>query len=236
MSVRLMVVTSCTGRKAVDPPGKLIQADFAAPERLRAREAELAPFLTPAGQLYTGQQHVQTMRGVERVRRQYGPESVNVRIVSAGYGVVPEDRPLAPYEVTFNDLGRREAWEWGHHLRIPQELRRAVEGQPLVVFLLGARYLDAVEPPVLPAAGQRFVFLAGPAEAKALSVPGVTVVPAGRTEASRYRSGMVALKGRMFDLFSRGLPGGGEALWSSVLADDTPASFLRAVDLGVRQD
>lgn len=68
-----MVVTSCTGRKAVDPPGKLTQADFADPERLRAREAELAPFLTPAGQLYTGQQHVQTMRGVERCAGSTGP-------------------------------------------------------------------------------------------------------------------------------------------------------------------
>lgn len=235
MSMRLMVVTSCTSRKAVDPPGKLTKADFADPELLRARETELAPFLTPAGQLYTGQQHVLTMRGVERLRRQYGPESVSMRIVSAGYGVVPEVRPLAPYEVTFNDMGRREAREWGRHLRIPQELRRAAEGQPLVVFLLGARYLDAVEPPVLPAAGQRFVFLAGPAEVQPLSAPGVTVVPAGRAEASRYRSGMVALKGRMFDLFSRGLAAGDEAMWNAVLADDTPASFVRAVDLGVRQ-
>lgn len=46
---------------------------------------------------------------------------------------------------------------------------------------------------------------------------------------------MVALKGRVFDLFSRGLAAGDEAMWNAVLADDTPASFVRAVDLGVRQ-
>lgn len=233
--MRLMVVTSCTGRKAVDPPGKLTQADFSDSGRLRQRERALAPFLTPAGRLYTGQQHVQVMRGVERLRRQHGPGSVAVRIVSAGYGVVSEDRPLAPYEVTFNDMGRREAREWGRHLGIARDLRHAIEGQPLVVFLLGARYLDAVEPPVLPMPGQRLVFLASPAGVDELSAPGVTVVPAGRAEASRYRSGTVALKGRMFDLFARGLAGGGEAVWKAILADDTPASFLQAVELGVRQ-
>lgn len=227
--MRLLVITSCTGEKAVDHDRRLTLADFRHPSRLRERELELERWRTPAGQLYTGQQHVQLMSGVRRLRERYGPDAVTVQIVSAGYGLVAEDRLLAPYEATFNGMGRSEARAWARHLGIARDVRQALPGFPLVIFLLGSIYLSAVEPPVTPVAGQRVLFLAKPDEADRLARPGVTVVPAGKAEATRYGAGLIALKGRMFDLFARGLVREGQPLWDSVRRDDSPASFLRAL-------
>ncbi len=103
-----------------------------------------------------------------------------------------------------------------------------IRGIPLVVFLLGAAYLDAVEPPVKPEPGQRLLFLAAPAEASRLLAPGVTVVPAGKAEARSYGSGLVALKGKMFLCLARALTGHGYGLWLGLIEDGTSGTFMRA--------
>ena len=75
MSMRLLLVTSCTGSKAVTHPGRLTRDDFRDPARLAAREGELAEALLPAAGMYTGQQHVQAMRGAERLRARFGRDA-----------------------------------------------------------------------------------------------------------------------------------------------------------------
>lgn len=232
--MRLLVITSCTGEKAVDHDRRLTLADFRSPEQLPQRERELTPWMCPAGELYTGDQHVKLMNGVRLLRRRFGPQVVTVQIISAGYGLVPEERPLAPYEATFNTMRRREATAWAQHLNVASDVRQAIRGFPLVFFLLGAHYLKAVKPPIIPEPGQRLIFLAKPDLLADLSCPGVTVVPAGRAEASRYGSGLVALKGRLFELFALGLSRQGDALWNRVCADETAESFLGALAVGAQ--
>ncbi|MHB9146295.1 MAG: DUF6884 domain-containing protein [Symbiobacteriia bacterium] len=230
--MKMLVVTSCTGEKAVDPIGKLTIQDFRDSDTLRRREAELSGFQLPAGQMYTGQQHVQLMRGVNRLRRRFGADSVALQIISAGYGLIDEDRLVAPYEVTFNAMKPRQAREWAEHLRVARDVRAAISGHELVVFLLGARYLQAILPPLAPAPGQRLLFLAKPSETRTLTQPGVTVVPAGKTEATQYHAGIIALKGRMFGLMAHGLEAEGDELWCALLRDDTPATASYAMDIG----
>ncbi len=230
--VCMLVVGSCTGRKSVTCDRMLTMDDFRDPGRLRAREAELVACRVPAWRLYAGLQHTSMMNGVNTIRKRFGRESVAVAIVSAGYGLVAEDQLLVPYEATFNEMGRREALAWSRHLGIACDVRAAAKGFPLVVFLLGARYLDALEPPVIPQAGQRFIFLAGSGKEGAVGGPGVTVVGAGREEAATYGSPAIAVKGRMFELFARGFAHEGEALWDRLIADDSPATFMRAVHIG----
>jgi len=98
---------------------------------------------------------------------------------------------------------------------------------------LGSRYLDAVKPPLAAGGAQRFVFLARPAERTRLAGPGVTVVPAGDPETTAWGAGYVALKGKMLRLFALGLARSDGALLEDVLRDDTPASFARAMRLGL---
>ena len=203
--LRMLVVGSCTGRKSVACDRMLTMDDFRDPGRLRVRKAELVAWRVSAWRPYAGLQHMFMMGGVNTLRTRFGRESVTVTIVSAGYRLVAEDNLLVPYEATFNGMSRREALAWSRHLGIARDVRGAAKDFPLVVFLLGARYLDAVEPPVIPRAGQRFIFLAGSGNEGAVGSPGATVVRAGPEEATVYGSPVIAVKGRMFELFARGI-------------------------------
>ncbi|MCR4402999.1 MAG: hypothetical protein NUW12_09525 [Firmicutes bacterium] len=142
-------------------------------------------------------------------------------------------------------MGRREALAWSRHLGIARDVRAVAKGFPLVVFLLGARYLDALEPPVIPRSGQRFIFLTGSGNEDAVRGPGVTVVRAGPEEATAYGSPVIASKGRIFELFALGFAQeaqagereaadvvDAEALWDRLIADDLPATFMCAVQIG----
>lgn len=230
--IRMLVISSRTGRKSVSRDRMLTMEDFRDPGRLRARESELAPYRVPAYRLYAGLQHTFMMNGVNAIRERFGHESVAVAIVSAGYGLVAEDRLLAPYEATFNDMSRHEVLAWSRNLGIARDVRTAAKGFPLVVFLLGSRYLDAIEPPVIPQAGQRFIFLAGSNKEGAVARPGVTIVAAGRKEATTYGSPIIAVKGSMFELFARGLAHEGQPLCGRLIWDDSPETFMRAIEIG----
>lgn len=227
--VRLMAVSSCTGKKSVNVSNPLTLVDLRDPTLKSKRESELARHVRAAGDLYMGEQHVRLMRGVNCLREKYGQAAVSVQIVSAGYGLVSEHQPLAPYEATFKGMGRREAREWAQQLDIPNAVRKAIQGHPLVIFLLGAEYLEAIEPPVHPEPGQRLLFFAPPREVSSLRRPGVTAIPAGREESSLYRAGLVALKGRMFELLAYSLLKEGATLFSDICGDDAPGTVVRAL-------
>ena len=51
-------------------------------EKVAEREKELADYLVSAEEMYTGQQHVRLMRGIEAI----GRDKVDLNILSAGYG------------------------------------------------------------------------------------------------------------------------------------------------------
>jgi hypothetical protein len=87
----------CTGEKRFKPDNQLTLEDFQEPTRLQQREAALAEFACPAGQMYTGMQHLRLMEGVQLLRQAFGQDAVTVAILSAGYGLVeekPSDRAL----------------------------------------------------------------------------------------------------------------------------------------------
>jgi len=224
---RLLVISSCTGDKAVNEPA-LTRDDFADPETLAHKEHELLSVQCRAAEMYTGQLNVYLMRGVKRLRRAFGDDFVELRILSAGYGLIDEDRPICPYNVTFNDMGRREAWEWARYLGVPSDVRAALEDVEVAVFLLGSRYLKAIDLPIAARKGQRLIFLAGKSELLRLAGPGVVTVTAGTSETTTYGAGAVALKGKMFELFADALAGRRE-LFDEIKADDSPATFLKAL-------
>jgi hypothetical protein len=114
---------------------------------IMARENELASLLTPAEELYSGQQHVRLMRGLETFRSQSlandKAPSVDLWILSAGYGLVPANRRLGPYECTFQGMKTKMLRDWADRLNVPIEFRRIlVEPYDLGLFLLGNAYLS----------------------------------------------------------------------------------------------
>jgi hypothetical protein len=230
--MKLLIISSCTNAKSVEPPNSLTMADFGSPDRVRAREAELNPWLRPAYEMYAGDQHEHLMRGMNELRAAFGPQVARVNIVSAGYGLIDEDQLIAPYDVTFATMGRREQLAWARQLGIAHTLRNVIRGWPLVFFLLGDVYLRAVEPPIKAQAGQRLVFLCKAGLSQSLIGPGSSIVSLGLNESRRFGAGYVALKGRLFELFAHSLAREGESLFARICTDETEATFMKAVERG----
>jgi hypothetical protein len=60
--MKIKIITSCTGEKALSMENQLTKADFQAGRATIARqEQEHAQHLLPAGEMYTGQQHQRLM-------------------------------------------------------------------------------------------------------------------------------------------------------------------------------
>ena len=228
----ILVISSCTAAKVASQNGGLTLGDFRNPIARKRREEALTRYAHPAAELYTGMQHRYLMGGVERLRRRYGAAAASVKIISAGYGLVDEGRLLVPYNASFDEMSRVEARAWAETLGIASAVRKTLIAQRLIVMLLGGRYLEAIDPPLVPANGQRIIFLARADMKRRLQAPGVTVVTVGKTEAARYHAGYVALKGRMFELFAGGLVAD-PSLWQEVHEDGSSRAFLRAVSRGV---
>src|SRR5947209_19234325 len=94
---KILVVTSCTKDKAIPPlrphlheltPDQLW--DEQDDDRVTRHFGELDEYRVPAGQLYRGRQHRQLMHGVELLRQTFGHTVIDVKIISACFGLVNE--------------------------------------------------------------------------------------------------------------------------------------------------
>jgi hypothetical protein len=193
---RVTVITSCTGLKRPD--------DVA----------------VPAEFLYTGQQHVRLMRGVQALR-EVGTR-VDVWIVSAGHGVVHGSTFLAPYERTFQGRPTAERRDMAAELNIPRDVRRVLgRSAELAVMALSEEYLDACALTSDVTVGAPLLVVCS--ASAALRVPAIpcTEVIALRTPHTRaFHCGYVGLKGEVV----------GRLLWG--LAEDR-LTVAEALDTNV---
>ena len=203
---RIVIISSCTGKKVV-PGGPLTLAEFKkGPEHVAEVEAFYASLqapgvraLYPAEELYTGQQHLRLMKGVESIRERLGYEVVDLHILSAGYGLVDGCRQLAPYEATFGDMTKAEGRAWGKELGVPQALQAALaEPYDIALILLGDDYLNACNiGPELQLNGPTFFLCGKGSAAKLPTLPELVTVPVANPDAKTFSCGMVGLKGEL---------------------------------------
>lgn len=203
MYKRILVVTSCTGEKCYKPKDELVQDDFREQELLRRREAELEEFKKPAGEMYTGKQHIALMRGINEYRVKGG--RIDVNILSAGYGMLSENVPIVPYEVTFSSMNSIELKYWSQFIGITDDLRQRIIGYDLVFFLLGDRYLQSVDWSELETRNeQKLFFFAGESsKQKILIRPNYYMIAITEKEAKVFHSGLIEIKGFLFTLLLR---------------------------------
>ena len=142
--MRILVITSCTGRKKHKPPNQLKYEDFASAERLRQRTKELEDFKTSAAEMYIGQQHLYLMEGLQELRKMYGEDVVDLHIISAGYGLLAEDDVIVPYNVTFGNK-KKDILELSNSLQIHKHVETLITDYDLVFFLLGQKYVQALQ-------------------------------------------------------------------------------------------
>jgi hypothetical protein len=129
---------------------------------------------------------------------------IDVSIVSAGYGLISENRVIAPYEVTFNTMKGHEINDWAKRLKIHQSLEKIISDYDLIFVLLGEKYLRAISLPLTLYKEQTWIFL-DPGSCSNLiktSDPQAFVLPLTNTEAKRYGFGSVGLKGFLFKQFA----------------------------------
>ena len=226
---RILILTSCTGEKREKPANQLTQPDFYDAEQLRDREQELAEYATPALWLYTGSQHLQVVEGVNYLRQALGEEKVDLMILSAGYGLIPENRVIVPYEVSFNTMTGQQIDDWSQFLKINTALEQAISAYDLIFVLLGENYLRSLALPIKVNPEQTFVFLTSQGslryvnrlEAKKLAFP------LSNVEAKHYRYGLVGLKGFLFKKFALRVKGNSEIIHQVY---DEPRLFKEVID------
>lgn len=217
--MRVLILTSCTGEKAVSTDNQLTLADFQQGlAHIAVCEQELKEHLRPARDLYTGLQHQRLMRGVLTAEKASGLD-VDLRVLSAGYGIVAGDRLLAPYETTFATMKTAELRSWAQQLSVPSAFRYLVrEPYDLALILLGDDYLAACQIDAGVSFGGPTLLFCGKAAAKKLpALPKLHVTTLGNPDAKRFSCGLVGLKG---ELAARILEG--------VSADKTMLSKLTA--------
>jgi len=203
--LRLLVITSCTGEKRYHPQNQLLQADFIDSTTLSRREKELADFKCTAGEMYTGMQHLRLMEGIAALRKQFGEDFVDLYVVSAGYGLIPEGKMIVPYEVTFNTMNNAAIAEWSRQIGIHRDLDALIPQYDLVLFLLGDKYLRAVNLPFENAtSAQKLVFFASGTSKKLIPEKSpYYFVEVGQEDAKSFSYGLVGLKGYLFKLLAQ---------------------------------
>jgi hypothetical protein len=171
----ILVLTSCTATKA---------------------DADSAPLA--AEDLYTGQQHVRLMRGVRAYRAAGEPNGpIDLRVLSAGHGVIEAATRLATYDETFSGLTRGEVRRRGEALGVPADVA-ALLSRPrnLILLVLGDLYLhSAALSDDLRLGGPTIALTSPRAGARLPAIPRLTVVPLHNREARRFSCGLTALKG-----------------------------------------
>ena len=178
--MRILVITSCTGKKKYKCSKQLTCEDFVSPKLLHRRTAELKDFKTPAAEMYTGSQHQCLMAGLKEIREVHGSTVVDLHIVSAGYGLLCEDDVIVPYNVTFRKR-KKEILELSDSLQIHECVETLIAGYDLVFFLLGKEYVQALQLPFAVPDTVTQIFLAAPSWKYVFSdfLPDIHVVCAG---------------------------------------------------------
>nr|WP_154269893.1 MULTISPECIES: queuine tRNA-ribosyltransferase tRNA-guanine transglycosylase [Haloferax] len=143
--LNILVVDQCSGSKEF-PDGAPV---FDAEETLKFSREELldrenVPGIA-ASDLYTGRQQNYVREAVRKLRD--GGHQVSRYFISAGFGLVPENEPLPPYEVTFSSMKVAEIRDRSSKLHIRSDLEKVFdEGNfDVVFFTLGKDYYNSID-------------------------------------------------------------------------------------------
>lgn len=196
---KILVITSCTGKKKFNPPNKLFIDDFRDINTLKQRESELEEYKCKAIDMYTGMQHINLVEGLNIIRDTFKDIIIDVNIISAGYGLLKENDIVVPYEVTFNNMKSTELNEWSNYLNIHNDTIESMKGYDIVIFLLGGKYLKALQLPLENNENQRVIFL----ETK-------------QEDATSFSYGLVGLKGYLMKLLFKHITENGIEIFDDI--------------------
>ena len=200
--MRILFLTSCTGEKRYKPENQLTEHNFKhrGTKAFEATEEALCAYRVPVGDMYTGQQHLRLLKGVEAMLQVCPEHTIDLKILSAGYGLLDELTPIVPYEMTLQGMNAGKIREWADFLDIPHQVLPLFSKYDLSFVLLGKEYLRAIHfPPSLDPQGV-CVFLAGEGIRRFIpSGPNIVAATLGNADAKRLGAGLIALKGGVIE-------------------------------------
>lgn len=196
--MRILVISPCSStQKHNKLPNRLGPVDFTSSDRLALRMEELSNYKEPAAEMYEGKEHEEIMKGLWKIRRCYGRESVDLSIISTGYGLVDECCAIVPYNVPNNEspVLKGEGRD-----KLHQDVEELIKDYDLVFFLLGETYVKALQLPfnVLDAVTQVFLIFTRTRGYRNLIPECLQNCEAVELHAREFRSGYTA-KGLVFN-------------------------------------
>ncbi|MFW5795389.1 MAG: DUF6884 domain-containing protein [Bacillota bacterium] len=200
--MKTLIITSCTSSKIEAPINSLKKSDFANKNEYCKKIKQLNSY--KAMNLYTGRQHLHLKEGVSLLKESFENEKFDVKIVSAGYGLINENKKIYPYNVSFSNMKAKEIDEWAKKLRIREDLDKAIKDYKLIIFLLGTKYLRALRLPLDNVdTSQRLIFLASKTSKRFIpSSKEYIFLEVSQNDASLYGKNLIELKGYLFKLFA----------------------------------
>lgn len=175
MPIDIAVIIPCSKRKIPCP------ISVASSEELAVQAASLgrlAPYACAARDLYQGRQHRAMVQTIDTLRSDCPELAIDLRIVSAGYGLLREHDRVVPYDAALGaTVGEYRAS--GARLGLHAALCQAIAPATFSLICLSAPYLIAAGAP-FPCGNPIYL-----AASTAPLGPSTIVVSAGRLEARK---------------------------------------------------
>ncbi|WP_267644036.1 hypothetical protein [Haloarchaeobius amylolyticus] len=202
--MRILIVDQCSGSKDVpDDFEPFDAADIDGNGRAELLARDGVPSLK-ARALYTGRQQGYIDNAVDSLRAD--EHDVDRLFISAGFGLVDEETPLPPYEVTFADMTATEINDRAERLNLTRDLVDHIdnaEHYDAVFFPLGTDYYRALDfDAVLDAVAEDTHVVVFNKEELAADDSRVVSLSARTAEAKEHGTIVVSLKGRYLEYFA----------------------------------
>lgn len=155
--MQTLVISAATSEKRDQVPDPALAAELADAARRREAEERLAPYACPAMAMYTGAHHRMVMEGLWAVWARWGRGLMDLALLSPGYGLIPADETIVPYEAAFPSDQPAGA-TWSAPGAPHAQASALVRGYDLVFYLLAGPALAALSLPLeVPAPVQQLV-------------------------------------------------------------------------------
>ena len=200
--MRILIIDQCSGSKSYPESCPVYSADDIDEYGLEALRNREESATKRAQKLYTGRQQEYIDTAVRTLRA--ANHEVERYFVSAGFGLVAENKELPPYEVTFSSMGAAQIDARSEQLGIREDVTEVLtRPYDIIFFALWADYSHAIDLgeqlAELPEAPIAVVF-----NQEDLSTPyeNVVSIDARTDEAKEFGTIVVALKGLYLQQFA----------------------------------
>lgn len=202
--MHIVIIGSCTKKKRYTLKEMASCADLDDVMAGRKKTSHLQAYSLPAIEMYTGKQHLYTKEAFHNLENVIGKAQTKFYILSSGYGLIPHDMEITPYECSLTDLSVDQIKSRASFLKTSGVFKKVTANADLVFILLGVRYLYLLGLPFHLPQKPTYLFLCSDKGTKLLPhQPNIFYIKLGLGEARKFRVPLISLKGLLLRKFSR---------------------------------